>query len=433
VTSNPPVRRRDSHRSGGRALRPANIVDALGARRIRHATGIRRSAFHRSATWPPALSWCREERSRDLPRRTCHLSTKRKPTDYVGAPLRNATAWHGTFSEPSSDLEVQQNELVRLADQPRIHSNLASNSTRTQATNAGASAPDIHSTSSNARRASSTAASGGHSNDLERVAPQGVNVVPEPVKQAPVTVFNDPNDWTIGGNTVAANARLGSNNNVAIELEVNNGRALRLQPLVSGVPSIIGGNPTNSVNAAANGGTISGGGDSVEPNEIAATGHFGFIGGGRGNFINGVQGTVAGGMNNTANALGTTVCGGEANFTGNSFASIVGGNANSANGNFSTIGGGQSNITNGDFTTIVGGQSNVTSAQHAIAGGNASRAEGNGSVALGHGVRANALDSAAFGRYNVPQGNPTTWFDTDTLFVVDNGSAQQPKAASTER
>ena len=46
----------------------------------------------------------------------------------------------------------------------------------------------------------------------------------------------DTGDWALGGNTLTAVGRIGSNSNHAIELEVNGLRALKIEPALGAEP-----------------------------------------------------------------------------------------------------------------------------------------------------------------------------------------------------
>ena len=71
--------------------------------------------------------------------------------------------------------------------------------------------------------------------------------------------------------------RLGTTNNVAVELYVNDERALHIGPNATS-PNIVGGHSANSITAGARGVTISGGGNATYPNTV--TDEYGTIGGG---------------------------------------------------------------------------------------------------------------------------------------------------------
>ncbi|HMJ12249.1 MAG TPA: tail fiber domain-containing protein [Polyangiaceae bacterium] len=196
----------------------------------------------------------------------------------------------------------------------------------------------------------------------------------------------DPNDWTIGGNTLAAVGRIGSNNNFAIELEVNNVRALRIEPGTT--PNLIGGNLQNAVSAAVVGAVVSGGGSASGLNLNAVYDNYGFVGGGEGNRAGettvgpatGTHAVAVGGQFNKAAASYTAIVGGQNNNVfGNAVCSFIGGGINNEivastatigggdsneigvgnNGGFGTIGGGLGNTVLGDKGTIAGGESNL--------------------------------------------------------------------------
>jgi hypothetical protein len=175
--------------------------------------------------------------------------------------------------------------------------------------------------------------------------------------------------WKITGNagTTAANF-LGTTDNRALELKVNNMRALRLEPTLTSVVNVIGGSQNNFVAPGFIGATIGGGGgfDGVNyTNSIA--GHFGTIAGGRNNRIRqqALVATIGGGDGNTisTNAHYSTIGGGNGNDIGtnSTTAVIAGGNDNNigANSTSSTIGGGASNdIFNNAGGAVVGGGNN---------------------------------------------------------------------------
>ncbi|MCB0316503.1 MAG: hypothetical protein KDH84_25170, partial [Calditrichaeota bacterium] len=123
------------------------------------------------------------------------------------------------------------------------------------------------------------------------------------------------NSWGLTGNagTVDGTNFLGTTDEVALELRVNNKRVLRIEPAGGGSikPNIIGGSPSNSVSAGVVGATIGGGGDSSFPNQVTAGG-----------------GTVSGGRRNTASGLFATVPGGQQNTAGGSFSFAAGLQAN---------------------------------------------------------------------------------------------------------
>jgi hypothetical protein len=135
------------------------------------------------------------------------------------------------------------------------------------------------------------------------------------VNAASLGGVNATNFWQTGGNNVAAGQFLGSTNNQALELWVNGGRALRLEPGTSGegAPNVVGGSPFNFVQSGVVAGTIGGGGATnyfgvAYTNDVTAD--FGTVGGGAKNTGSGQFATVGGGFQNTGSGGSATVSGG---------------------------------------------------------------------------------------------------------------------------
>jgi hypothetical protein len=120
--------------------------------------------------------------------------------------------------------------------------------------------------------------------------------------------------WLLSGNagTNPSSNYLGTSDNQALELRVNNSRALRLEPNVTS-PNIVGGYSGNSVTGGAHGVVIGGGGYSGTVNSV--TDSYGTVGGGVGNRAGDNTGT-------TADALYATVGGGYSNTSSASYATI---------------------------------------------------------------------------------------------------------------
>jgi trimeric autotransporter adhesin len=232
--------------------------------------------------------------------------------------------------------------------------------------------------------------------------------------------------WKATGNagTTAGTHFLGTTDNQAVELKVNNVRALRLEPNTQGAPNVIGGAPSNFAAPGVVGATIGGGGamnyfGSIYSNQVDAD--FGTVGGGARNAIqsdainatisggtrniiqtNGQVATIGGGYNNTIqrNADAATVGGGWVN-TIQSYAqySAISGGANNtiqSTATFTTIGGGYQNTiqTNATYGTIGGGFSNtITSSYATIPGGTLNSAT---SFAFAAGRRAKANHTGSF-------------------------------------
>ncbi|MCZ6817141.1 MAG: hypothetical protein O7F76_10685 [Planctomycetota bacterium] len=154
--------------------------------------------------------------------------------------------------------------------------------------------------------------------------------------------------WSTTGNagTDPSVNFLGTTDDVALELRVNDVRGLRLEPGANNItPNLIGGHNSNSVTLGY-GGTIGGGGAPGAPNRVTD-----------------IAGTVAGGVGNQA---------GDGDGVANNvrFATVGGGVSNTARGEAATVGGGQTNTAAGGSSTVAGGFGNDAGAAYAaIAGG----------------------------------------------------------------
>jgi len=146
-------------------------------------------------------------------------------------------------------------------------------------------------------------------------------------------------DWTLTGNagTTPGTNFVGTTDNKALEIRVNNLRTIKLVPNANS-PSVVAGFSGNTIGGGAYGVTIAGGG------------YAGFI-----NSVLGVYGTVGGGAGNTASNSQATVAGGYKNTASGSRATVGGGLSNTAAGAYTTSGGGRLNAVNGDYATISGG------------------------------------------------------------------------------
>lgn len=212
--------------------------------------------------------------------------------------------------------------------------------------------------------------------------------------------------WRLTGNsgTNPTTHFLGTTDNQALELRVNNARALRLEPNADS-PNVIGGYSGNSVTSGVMGAVIGGGGAAADANRVTdnygtvggglnnragdnagragdqpyATvgggyGNIAFggatVGGGQLNTASGLFATIGGGVDNRAVYTGTTVSGGWTNIAGNDYATIGGGGGNTVSAPAATISGGWNNTASGESASIGGGDYNLASAAYAtIAGG----------------------------------------------------------------
>lgn len=198
--------------------------------------------------------------------------------------------------------------------------------------------------------------------------------------------------WLLTGNagtTPGANF-LGTTDNQALQLRVNNSRALLIQPNGNGSHNIVGGYNGNTTTASVYGATISGGGGIGDPNTV--TDHYGTVGGGRLNragdgdatVTNNQFATVGGGSDNLASMSGATVSGGVGNDATSGNATIGGGSLNTASGTSATVAGGFNNSAAGQESTIAGGSTNnASTAYAAIGGGVQNAADGERSTVAG--------------------------------------------------
>ena len=231
--------------------------------------------------------------------------------------------------------------------------------------------------------------------------------------------------WNALGNagTVSATNFLGTTDNVALNLRVNNLRALRIEPNATS-PNLIGGFNGNSVTAGAYGASIGGGGSSDNTNTV--TDAYGVVGGGQLNQAGDgaltqedrMYATVGGGYGNTASGTTATVAGGDSNTASLSGATVGGGGTNNASANYTTVGGGNLNTASGDWATVGGGQNNSASGDRAtVPGGYSNTASGSYSFAAGRSAKA-------------PYSGCFTWVDSSGT-VTDSTSTNQFRVRST--
>jgi hypothetical protein len=174
--------------------------------------------------------------------------------------------------------------------------------------------------------------------------------------------------WSLTGNsgTTPGTNFLGTTDDQAVEVKVNNARALRLESNATS-PNLIGGHGVNSVAPTVIGATIGGGGTQTffgdplpKPNQVLA--NWGTVGGGVDNqagnpFLTPAQSmfaTVSGGINNHALGESSTVGGGVFNRALGPQSTIAGGARNSAVGAFATVPGGRDNTAGNDFSFAAG-------------------------------------------------------------------------------
>ena len=215
------------------------------------------------------------------------------------------------------------------------------------------------------------------------------------ISATPGTVVTNTG-WGVSGNAgTTLNNFVGTTDGQALQLRVNNERALRLEPGTD-APNLIGGSLSNSVLAGVQGAVIAGGGSRISPHEVR--GDYGAVGGGVANSVGGTVGVIAGGSGNVV-------------LTNASFGAIGGGGGNTVQGYASFIGGGRLNRAGlGTHESVIGGgYFNTNDAyRSALLGGEKNIVRTNSDYAfLGAGLR-NLVDGDASsvlgGRYNFAQG-----------------------------
>jgi hypothetical protein len=227
----------------------------------------------------------------------------------------------------------------------------------------------------------------------------------QPLTPTPDALFARHN-WSLTGNlgTTPATSFLGTTDNQALELKVNNLRALRLEPNGTSA-NVVGGFSGNSATGAF-GATIGGGGQAGFANQ--ATANFATVGGGDNNTASGLRATIAGGGTNCACGARATIGGGVNNQASGNEATVGGGELNVASGARSTVGGGSNNVA-GPFneSTVAGGELNIAAGARATVSGGRVNVAGGGRATIGGGQGNQALgnqSTIAGGESNVAIG-----------------------------
>ena len=197
--------------------------------------------------------------------------------------------------------------------------------------------------------------------------------------------------WQLSGNAGTTSADfVGTTDNQALELRVNNARALRLEPR-PGTPNLLGGSVVNATAPGVSGVAVGGGGRPGLPN--LALGDFGAIGGGAANTV-GQEAAIGGGISNSAAGLRAVVAGGVLNAATNGLAVVSGGGLNLAGGMASVVAGGGGQDPNfgtdvpnralGDWSAVGGGRENTAAGESAtVSGGERNEAQGRQATAGG--------------------------------------------------
>ena len=140
------------------------------------------------------------------------------------------------------------------------------------------------------------------------------------INQAGTVVCDADDDalaWRTAGNagTNPGSQFIGTTDNVALEMRVNNGRGWRLEPASFSEHNVIGGSMLNVVDPGVHGATIAGGGQTLVAGRNRVTAIYGTVSGGAAN-TSGNGGAVGGGFSNSAATNASTVPGGSDNVAG---------------------------------------------------------------------------------------------------------------------
>lgn len=230
--------------------------------------------------------------------------------------------------------------------------------------------------------------------------------------------------WNLNGNagTNPGTNFLGTTDNKAFQIHVNNKRVFRVEPNNTS-PNVIGGYLGNMVEGGVFGAFIGGGGTSGYINKVFD--NYGTIGGGYANtaghdVYDAYAATVSGGSDNVAGHRYTSIGGGYMNTADRQFATIGGGCFNVSQHQYATVGGGTNNYCRGDAATIAGGASNkigLYGYAAAIPGGYKNGAYGMFSVAAGNKAKAHHNGSIVFA------ANSATWVSPADS-VISGGEEQ---------
>jgi hypothetical protein len=232
--------------------------------------------------------------------------------------------------------------------------------------------------------------------------------------------------WALTGNagTVAGTSYLGTSDDVALDIRVNNTRAFRLEPNATS-PNVVGGWSGNWVDSGYVGATIAGGGGTGGPNIVASQwgtvgggfgntvgGQYSNVGGGYGNEALGSHCAVLGGENNTANTMnpvdvGSVVCGGSDNTAANAGGVVVGGASNEAY-NFGAVLGGEENSAGG-WGAVGSGMSNSAGNNSFVGSGVSNQAWQSATVVGGtHNTASGDYSAVGGGGYNTASADYAT-------------------------
>jgi len=223
---------------------------------------------------------------------------------------------------------------------------------------------------------------------------------------------------------------LGTSDNNALNVRVNNIRIMRFQPNALGPGNIVGGYEGNTVSPYTNGSTIAGGGAMGAINNIDGGGAF--IGSGQNNSIDvfGTSSIIGAGENNQTQASWTAIVSGQGNMIhSNSDWSIIGGGENNSMTEYvehGFIGGGSNNQISsnyGDYGVIGGGDMNDNqgSSYSFIGAGSGNILQESSDYSVIGGGTGNVLED--YVQYGVIGGGDNNAIGTDSHYDVIGGGA----------
>lgn len=134
--------------------------------------------------------------------------------------------------------------------------------------------------------------------------------------------------------------------------------------------------------------------------------------------------SFASGLNTRAQGYGATAMGRDTEAT-NSYA-FASGYFTNADGKYSTAMGFNTDAFGLGSTAL--GYSTDAEENYSFAAGYLSEAQAIFSTALGHTTRAQAYASTAIGSFNIGNGNPSSWVDTDPIFEIGIGTNNSNRA-----
>ena len=265
------------------------------------------------------------------------------------------------------------------------------------------------------------------------------------------------NAWKTTGNVGTSPGAnfIGTADNQALDVRVNNSRAIRLQPIANGAPTIVGGSSSNFVDATVKGAVIGGG----DYNSIQLLSDYSAISGGSSNSINyaSFNSTIGGGLQNSMspNVQYSVIASGEQNSINNTvFASSIGGGLQNNLQTYvqlSSIAGGYQNQIQqqASYSSISGGQGNIiqTNAAYSMLGGGWNNAIGANYSSIGSGynntIATNADYSTVPGGYanqiqpgaqysSIGGGNYNILSSNTTSSVIGGGNANTIQTSAND-